>query len=143
MPDIHHQFPISAPAAKVFDAVATGEGLAQWWTLEASGDPREGGEYSLGFGPEYHWRAIVRRFAPGSEIEWEIVEADEDWPGTRVGIRLEDRGDSTLVHFRHVGWSEDNDHYRISCFCWAMGLRLLKRYVEIGETVPYEQRLDV
>jgi hypothetical protein len=34
-------------------------------------------------------------------------------------------------------------HYRTSSFCWAMYLRLLKRYVEHGEVVPYEKRLDV
>ncbi|MCH8956850.1 SRPBCC domain-containing protein, partial [candidate division KSB1 bacterium] len=38
---------------------------------------------------------------------------------------------------------EANEHYRVSCYCWAMYLRLLKRYVEHGETVPYEDRLDV
>jgi uncharacterized protein YndB with AHSA1/START domain len=34
-------------------------------------------------------------------------------------------------------------HYRVSCYCWAMYLRILKRYLEHGETVPYAKRLDV
>ena len=29
-----------------------------------------------------------------------------------------------------------------STFCWAMYLRLLKRFVEAGEVVPYAERLD-
>ena len=32
---------------------------------------------------------------------------------------------------------------RTSCYCWVMYLRILKRYVEHGEMVPYERRLDV
>lgn len=47
------------------------------------------------------------------------------------------------VLFYHTGWKEANAHYRISAFCWAMYLRLLKRYVESGERVRYEERLDV
>ncbi len=35
------------------------------------------------------------------------------------------------------------EHYRISCYCWAMYLRILKRYLEHGETVQYARRLDV
>ena len=35
-----------------------------------------------------------------------------------------------------------NAHYRTSAFCWAMYLRLLKKYVETGEVVPYERRLE-
>ena len=35
-----------------------------------------------------------------------------------------------------------NEHWRISCYCWAMYLRLIRRYLEYGETIPYESRLD-
>jgi uncharacterized protein YndB with AHSA1/START domain len=30
----------------------------------------------------------------------------------------------------------------VSCYCWAMYLRVLRRYLEHGERVPYEGRLD-
>jgi len=49
----------------------------------------------------------------------------------------------TQVHFHHTGWPDADDHYRVSCYCWAMYLRLLKRYLEHDEVVPYEDRLDV
>jgi hypothetical protein len=42
-----------------------------------------------------------------------------------------------------TGWPVDNEHWRISCYCWAMYLRLLRRYLEHGEIVPYERRLEV
>jgi hypothetical protein len=31
----------------------------------------------------------------------------------------------------------------ISTYCWAMYLRILKRWLEFGEQVPYEKRLSV
>jgi hypothetical protein len=36
-----------------------------------------------------------------------------------------------------------DDEFRRSSYCWAMYLRILRRYLEHGETVPYERRLDV
>ncbi len=58
-------------------------------------------------------------------------------------LEHEQRGEVTQVRFEHTGWPVANDHYRISNYCWAMYLRLLKRYVEAGEVVPYEKRLSV
>jgi hypothetical protein len=34
------------------------------------------------------------------------------------------------------------ERYRISSNCWAMYLRILRRSLEHGESVPYEKRLD-
>ena len=121
MPDTFHDFPIAAPPADVFRAVSTGEGLAQWWTERSSGTPREGAEYELWFGPTYDWRARV----------------------THVRFRLAAANGGTQVRFHHVGWPERNERYRISCYCRAMNLRILKRHLEHGESVPYAQRLDV
>jgi len=105
--------------------------------------PEEGAEYELGFGPGYDWRAVVSRSVPDKEFELEIVSADEDWRGTRVGFFLDENEGVTQVRFHHTGWPESNDHYRVSCYCWPMYLRLLRRQVEHGEVVPYEDRLDV
>jgi hypothetical protein len=60
-----------------------------------------------------------------------------------VGFRLRPEGKGTGVEFYHAGWPSANSHYRISTFCWAMYLRLLKRHIETGEVVEYERRLDV
>jgi hypothetical protein len=49
----------------------------------------------------------------------------------------------TAVNFYHTGWPQKNEHYKISSYCWAMYLRILKRHLEYGESVPYEKRLQV
>jgi uncharacterized protein YndB with AHSA1/START domain len=142
MADIFHHFPIKASRQQVFQAIATPAGLDAWWTKRSSGKAVEGAEYELWFSPEHDWRAVVSRCVPDSEFELEMTRAQEDWLGTRVGLLLNEKDGVTEVRFHHTGWPESNEHYRGSCYCWAMYLRLLKRYVEQGEFVPYEDRLD-
>lgn len=142
MPDILHDFPISAPIERVFAAVSTPQGLDAWWTLRAAGEPRRGATHDLFFGPSYDWRGVVSRFEAGRLIEWEFTQSDADWHGTRVGVELTPADGGTHVRFWHRAWPEANAHFRTSSFCWAMYLRLLKRWTETGEVVPYERRLE-
>jgi len=142
MADIVQNFPINASAAQVFEAISTPSGLANWWTKRSSGEPMAGSEWGLWFGPQYDWSATVSRFVPDTEFELELTRGDSDWIGTRVGFVLKEENGVTQVRFHHLGWPEANDHYEVSCYCWALYLRLLRRYVENGEVVPYEQRLN-
>ena len=143
MADIVHDFPIKASAQRVFQAISSPEGLDAWWTKRSSGQPEKGTEYKLWFGPEYDWRAMVSTCIPNKEFELRITNSQQDWLGTHVGFVLDEKEGIAQVRFHHAGWPESNEHYRVSCYCWAMYLRLLKRYVELGEVVPYESRLDV
>ena len=143
MADIFHHFLIKASRSKVFQAISTADGLDVWYTKRSSGKPVEGAEYKLWFGPEHDWRAVVSRCVADVEFELQMTSADKDWEGTRVGFHLEGKDGVTQVRFHHLDWPDANEHYRISCYCWAMYLRLLKRNVEHGEFVPYEDRLDV
>ena len=142
MPDILQQFPVFAPMEKVFEAVSTPAGLNAWWTQTAAGEPIEGAPYELGFGAGYDWEAVVSMCRPDTEFELTMTTADPDWTGSRVGFSLAEKTNHTVVEFHHSGWPAANDHYRISAYCWAMYLRLMRRFVESGETVPYSERLD-
>jgi uncharacterized protein YndB with AHSA1/START domain len=143
MADILQEFTIKAPPELVFETVATPEGLSRWWTKSAAGEAKENAEFALFFGPGYDWRGKVTRYNPKSAFELLITQAHPDWMGTRVGFQLEPEGQAiTRVRFYHTGWPADNQHWRVSCYCWAMYLRLLRRYVEYGELVAYENRLE-
>jgi uncharacterized protein YndB with AHSA1/START domain len=143
MADLFHYFPINAPVEKVFTAVSTPGGLDTWWSKHTTGNPAPGNVYHFSFGPEYNWAAVVSKYITGKEFELQFTESDDDWNGSKVGFTLTGRDKTTDVHFYHTGWKEDNEHYRISNYCWAMYLRLLKRNLEFGEEVPYEDRLSV
>jgi uncharacterized protein YndB with AHSA1/START domain len=143
MPDIFHDFAIRVSADRVFEAVSTASGLDAWWTKRSAGEPAEGAQFELCFGPEYDWRARVTRYVANSDFELQMVRTDADWLGTHVGFHLDGGSGKTWVRFHHTGWPSLNEHYRISCYCWAVYLRILRRYLEYGERVPYEQRLEV
>jgi uncharacterized protein YndB with AHSA1/START domain len=143
MPNIQQDLPIKAPIEKVFAAISTSEGLDQWWSKTSSGTPVVGTEYELGFGPKYQWRAEVTKSKPNAEFELTMTKSDADWDGSRVGFRLEQQPEFVWLRFYHDGWPDTNDHFRISNHCWAMYLRVLRRYLEYGETVEYSRRLDV
>jgi len=142
MPDILQDFLIKSDIGRVFDAVSTPVGLNRWWTETCSGEAKAGAAYDLGFGPGYQWRAEVTKYSTRAAFELTFTRADADWTGTRVGLELSPTAGGSQVRFYHRGWPVENDHYRVSCHCWALYLRLLRRYLEHGETVPYVARLD-
>ena len=143
MADILSELVVKAPRKRVFDAVSTPAGFDLWWTKSSTGAAREGARFTLDFGPDFQWAARVSRCAPPSAFELEMTECEPDWLGTRVGFELEPRPESaTRLLFHHTGWPAANGHWRISCYCWNAYLRLLRRNLEHGEFVPYEQRLD-
>lgn len=143
MPDILHDFPIAAPIDQVYRGITTPGGLDRWWTARSTGSPVSGSEYQLWFGPEYDWRAVVTVAEPNRAFELQLTRSMDDWLGTRVGFELAEAPGGTQVRFHHAGWADPSPHYRTSCYCWAMYLRILKRSLEFGEDVPYERRLDV
>lgn len=141
MADVLHQFVINAEPGVVWDHFTTGDGLAKWWTARSSGDAVLDAVWQLYFMPGYDWRARVTVCEPQAAFELTLIDAMEDWIGTRVGVVLRDGGEGlTVVDFYHRGWAAETDHFRISSFCWATYLRLLKRYIEHGEFTPYGQR---
>jgi uncharacterized protein YndB with AHSA1/START domain len=144
MPDILHDFPIAASPSEVFDAVSTPAGLDTWWTLRSSGTPCVGQDFQLDFGPGYVWRARVSECRPNECFELKMTDAMPDWLGSTVRFDLSDSiGGGTQLRFAHRGWSDESEHFRISSFCWAMYLRIMRRQLEHGEAVPYEERLEV
>ncbi len=143
MADIFHSFPIQATPEVVYAGVSQPTGLDRWWTLNSSGVAQPDEIYELDFGPGYLWKGQVTRAAPGQVFEIEMTDSDSDWLATRIGFRLDAIKNGTQLHFRHTGWQEANQHYKTSCYCWAMYLRVLRRFIEFGEEVEYSERLDV
>jgi uncharacterized protein YndB with AHSA1/START domain len=143
MPDIFHDLVIGVKRGPVFAAITTPAGLDAWWTKTSAGAPNAGSIYELGFGPGFDWRGRVTDVAPNQVFELQMIEADPDWMDSRIRFELSDAVGSTRVRFRHMGWSTCNEHYCVSCYCWAMYLRVLRRHLEKGEQVAYEDRLTV
>ena len=137
---IHHDLEIKESASKVFQAISEPEHLVNWWPLKCSGIPKENEEYNFFFTPEYDWYGTVSKYEKNKSFYIKITKADADWNPTSFGFDLEQKNDTTLVKFCHVGWLECNGHFRRSSFCWAMLLNGLKNYLEKGIIIPFEDR---
>ena len=131
-----------APVERVWAAVSTPDGLDAWWSLAAAGEPALGADWWLDFGPGYRWRARVVEVVRHARFTLELTDADADWLGTRVTFRLAQAADGTRLLLSHAGWREGHRHFRVSAYCWALYLRLLRRWAERGEVVPYADRLE-
>jgi len=140
--EIVHYFPVNSSIESVYETVSTSRGLARWWAMGAKGHSELGAILELDFGPDYQWQAQVTQMVPPLEFELTMIKADPDWMKSTIGFQLLSTPNGTDVRFFHQGWKEANDHFYISCYCWAMYLRLMKRYVEYGELVEYEERLN-
>lgn len=140
MGDIYHSLSIRAPIGDLFTAVATPGGLDRWWTHHCEGKAAKGETYTLYFTEEFQWKARVIQLIPEKRVSLEILEADNDWTGTRIDFILRQAPHHVRLDFSHTGWKEVNDHFRTSSYCWAMYLRILKRNMELGEFVPYDER---
>lgn len=142
MYDIYHDLTIRCSKAELLSTCSSPKGLDSWWTKSSEGKAELGESYRFYFDPDYDWYARVIEKTDNS-VGFEFTDADKDWKGTRLFFRIESlEPNLQWLRFEHLGWPELNDHYKRSSFCWAMYLRLMKRYIERGEIVEYEERND-
>jgi hypothetical protein len=127
MSDIQLSIPIAAKAETVYPLIATGQGFDQWWAADIV---ESGGAVELGFFNRttiYRLRLKVDR--PPAEAEW-MCETGEEWSGTHIRFRLEDRSSGTLVRFTHGGWQSETDYFVACTTTWGELMYRLKSAAE-------------
>jgi uncharacterized protein YndB with AHSA1/START domain len=140
MADIHHMLLIDAPAEAVYRAITERQGLAGWWTAQTVAKPEAGSIAEFKFGDRYHTAMRVVSLDPKGRVEWECVEGDDEWVGTKVFFDLERQADQTILRFSHTGWRRTTDFYAVCNYSWGGYLRSLKLYCETGKGEPFEYR---
>jgi uncharacterized protein YndB with AHSA1/START domain len=141
MPDIRHRVEISAPLDRVYQAVATTDGLSEWWTRDGvRGDSNEGSKLQFFFGqPEPAAVMEVTRLSPEGHVSWNCIEGADEWVGTTITFDLTQKGDETVVLFAHSGWREPGEFMAHCSAKWAYFLLSLKSYTETGHGTPYPE----
>lgn len=142
MPQILHDLIIRASLKKVYDGISQPALLDEWWTNDCTGTASLGSLYRLGFTPDCVWSAEVTDCVPNHSFELRIFDTHTDWDETRVRFKLASDGDYTKLQFCHSGWRDENEHFRVSSYCWAIYLKVLKGYLEKGIRVKYDERYD-
>jgi hypothetical protein len=137
MPNIVHRIgssKASLPAA--YRAVATRDGLAQWWTTKVTGTSKVGEVLKFHFGrggPEFE----VLELSPSKRVRWRCVAGPDEWIGTEVQFRItRDEGD-TAIFFRHCGWRDEDEFMHHCSTQWAYFLLGLRALLETGRGAPY------
>ncbi len=141
MADIIHRVGIKAPIAKVYAALATLEGVAGWWSAQASGNASPGGTVELVFKtPAGETLGIitfeVADLQPDKQIIWRFISGPEEWAGTHASFDLYQDGDYTIVLFGHKAWAEPVEFMAHCSMKWATFLLSLKALVETGQGKP-------
>jgi len=137
---IYHNILIKTSVDKVFEAVSDPKHLINWWPSICTGKPMVGEEYNLFFTEEYNWYGIVNEYDFNRKFVIKMTRTSENWDSTSFGFEVEEMNENVLLRFFHSGWKEQNDHFRITSFCWAMLLNGLKNYLEKGTIIPFEER---
>jgi len=143
MPDIRHRVAISAPLESVYEAVATTDGLSEWWTRDGvRGDSSEGSRLQFFFGqPEPAAVMEVTRLSPEGLVSWNCIEGDDAWVGTTITFDLTRTDDETVVLFTHADWREPIEFMAHCSARWAYFLLSLKSYQETGKGTPFPEDL--
>ena len=133
MADIRHSIQIAAKAEAIYPLVATGRGFRQWWAEDVS---ESAGMVELGF----FKRATVYKLRleagePPVHADW-LCESGQEWQGTHIEFRLEERGAVTVVRFTHRGWQEETDYFLSCNTTWGELMFRLKAAAEAKSRGP-------
>ena len=138
MHDIRHRVGINAPHGDVFDAIATREGLARWWTSAVDGESRVGEDLTFHFGnPDPAAVMKVTDLVPGTRVAWECTAGPDEWLGTTFTYDFKREGDTTVVLFTNAGWREPVEFMHHCSTKWAYFLLGMKDGLEGGKATPW------
>jgi uncharacterized protein YndB with AHSA1/START domain len=141
MADIIHRVGIKASPEKVFQALSTIDGLADWWTENTEGVSEVGRTITFEFrdpsgGIKGGFDMKVVKQEPFKRLQWICEKGPEEWVGTEITFDLKEEKDFTIVLFAHRKW---RDAVEFTAHCstkWAVFLMSLKELIETGKGQP-------
>ena len=141
MVDILHRVGALAPLEKVYEAIATPEGVAGWWTKDTTGEGTVGRTMTTTFHDDGGQRLgsfelEVTALDPAGAVDWLVTGGPEEWIGTHIRFDLKEEDGFTIVLFSHTGWKEPVEFMNHCSTKWATFLMSLKSFVETGAGAP-------
>lgn len=150
MATLHHQVWINAPVSKVYEALATADGLGRWWAPHTSTETAVGLVLAHSPGGEHgDVQMKVLDTTQDQRVEWEIISTHPKrspasaWTGTHIVFEISERPNPgpwlgisdpaprmAVVEFRHSGWNESNEYFGFCNFAWGATLVMLKQWCE-------------
>lgn len=144
MVDILHRIGVESPTPdKVYNALTTVDGLADWWTADTKGTSEIGGRIEFRFPPVGGFDMEVIDLRPSKLVSWRVVDGPEEWIGTTINWELRQSGDYTIVLFSHKGWKEPVEFMHHCSTKWGSFLMSLKSLVETGKGAPAPRDVQI
>ena len=141
MADIMHQLRIHAPPSRVFQAITTAEEIRNWWTRDATIEPKVGAKGEFGF---YGRRLIaeieVAELQPPFSVKWRVT--NRAWHGKDIEFGLSADGNDPVLTFAHRGFQQADDGYASATTRWGYYLVSLKRHIEGRRGNPNPEDAD-
>lgn len=150
MATLYHEVWINAPVSKVYEALATADGLGKWWAPHTSTETDAGLVLAHTPGGEHgEVRMKVLDTTKDKRVEWEIISTHPKrspasaWTGTHIIFEISERDNPgmwrgittpktkmAVLEFRQTGWDERSEHFGFCNFAWGATLLMLKQWCE-------------
>ena len=138
MPAIKHYLIVRSLPEKIYKTLTTKEGATNWWTVQAEIGGKVGDINTFDFGERYHNIMKIVDLQPNKRVEWECIEGDKEWIGTRLTFEIEKQDDNSILRFTHNNWREETDFFASCNYHWGYYMRSIKLYCEKGEGTPFK-----
>jgi uncharacterized protein YndB with AHSA1/START domain len=143
MVDILHRVEVKSSAKDAYEALATRDGLAGWWTTDTRGNGEVGTVIQFRFGTRGFMHMKVLELHPEKRVLWEVVDGPREWIGTRLSFELRHDAGATSILFKHQGWKEPIEFMHHCSTKWALFLMSLKSLLETGKGRPYPDDIHI
>ena len=135
MPEIRHNVIIKTTPEKVYEAITTQQGLANWWAKQTIAKPEVGFVNIFTFGTFRNEMKIII-LNPNKKVEWKCINSIEEWIDTNILFELEEKEGHTLLRFTHSGWRAVTDTFAGCNYDWGRFMTSLKLFCETGTGTP-------
>jgi uncharacterized protein YndB with AHSA1/START domain len=142
MPDILHRVGIRSSADDAYEALATRDGLAAWWTNDTRGESEVGATLQFRFA-KGGFDMKVLALEPAKRVLWQVVDGPREWIGTKIDWQIKEQGDHAIVLFKHQDWREPVEFMHHCSTKWAVFLLSLKSLVENGTGAPHPRDVKI
>ena len=132
MVEIRHRVGVQAPIGDVYEAVATPEGVARWWTVDVEDDGDAIGAVRRTRAADDAARGTDAADPPRVAVR----SGPYQWLGTTATFDLRREATGPVLS-THAGWAEPVEFLHHCSTRWAYFLMSLKHALEGGEATPW------
>ena len=130
---IEQSYHFQVPPERVFEALTDPKLLVRWFLSKAMVETKKGGRYVFDWIGGYHMTGTVEGFEPNRAVAYSWHDKLEDgvMADTLASFEVSKRGDGSLLHLRHTGFT-DPEHFAECSSRWGYYLTNLKSVLDHG-----------